>query len=165
MEGVCVRSDMFEVIIERPRGGGGRSKKNRTGERTERAFERAPKQLGMGIGRGTKYLNENLAPLRRFLRKSAGKPWDRVRSEMCAVLSMRSAVQKHVLDHARQYVLQEVHMIDGRPHISYSRSSGYQPLMSHPRWPRFYVCPKTGLLREAPWGVHKRAAAGGGGHG
>jgi hypothetical protein len=145
-----MRPDMFEVIIERPRGGAGREKGNRRGERTERAFERAPKREGMGMGRGTKWLNENLAPLRRFLRRRTGKPWSRVSSEMSAVLSMRSAVQKHVMDHVRQYVEEDVVLVDGKPHYSHSRHGRSGPLECHPRWPRFYVCPRTGLLREAP---------------
>src|SRR5262249_43381243 len=33
-----------------------------------------------------------------------------------------------------------------------------QPLSSRGRWPSFYVCPHTGLLREAPRGDNKRQA-------
>lgn len=152
-----MRSDMFEVIIERPRLGRGWGKKRRAEERTERAFERAPKALGMGMGRGTKCLNENLAPLRRFLRSRTGKPWAKVRSEMRAVLSMSSAVQKHVMDHARQYVEEHPVFIDGRPHRAQALGGRYVPLRGHPRWPDFYVCPKTGLLREAPYEPRRRA--------
>ena len=144
-----MRWDMFEVIIERPRVCSRSPKrKGRRGETTERAFERAPKVLGMGrLGR-TKHLNENLAPLRRFLRSRVGKPWDAVRSEMGAVLSMSSAVQKHVLDHVRQYVEENPRMIDGRPHSPAAHGGAYWPLGSYGRRPAFYVCPKTGMLRE-----------------
>lgn len=145
-----MRRDMFEVIIERPRGGAGREKRNRREERTPRAFERAPKREGMSMGRGTKWLNENLAPLRRFLRRRTGRPWSQVSSEMRAALSMRSAVQKHVMDHVRQYVEENVVFVDGKPHRPNSVSGKLWPLNSHQRWPRFYVCPRTGLLREAP---------------
>jgi hypothetical protein len=150
---------MFEVIIERPRGGGAREKKCRREERTPRAFERAPKREPMSVGRGTKWLNENLAPLRRFLRKRTGQPWSRVASEIRAVLSMRSAVQKHVMDHARDYVEENVSFVDGKPYRPYSRDGQLYPLNSHPRWPRFYVCPRTGLLREAPPPPPRRRAA------
>jgi hypothetical protein len=144
-----VRKDMFEVIIERPRHGGGWTKEKRQGERTDRAWGRAPGSLGMGRGRGSKSLNENLAPLLRFLRRRTGKPWSKVRSEICEVISSSSAVQKHVMDHVRDLVEENPVMIDGRPHHPAARGRSYYPLRSHPRWSQFYVCPKTGLLREA----------------
>lgn len=142
-----MRADMFEVIIERPRGGAGRGKENRRTERSARAWDAAPRCEGMGRrpGAGTKYLNENLAPLLRFLRRRVGRPWDAVRSEMAAVLSMSSAVQKHVLDHVRQYVREDVELVDGVPYAI----TGTRPLSE--RWRGgFFVCPKTGILRHAP---------------
>jgi hypothetical protein len=147
---IFVRSDMFEVIIERPRyGSSWATKKGRRGERTARAFDRAPIKMGMGRSGGTKQLNENLAPLVRFLRKSVGRPWNKVRSEMCEVLSMSSTVQKHVMDHVRDFVEQNPRMIDGVPHapIAFGGAKGtYRPLSQFGRWRSFYVCPKTGLL-------------------
>jgi hypothetical protein len=143
-----VRKDMFEVIIERPRHGGGWTKRKRQDERTDRAWGRAPTSLGMGRGRGSKSLNENLAPLRRFLRRRTGKPWSKVRSEICQVISTSSAVQKHVMDHVRDLVEENPVMIDGRPHDPAAYGGSYRPLRAHARWPHFYVCPKTGLLRE-----------------
>lgn len=143
-----MRRDMFEVIIERPRWGHrGMKRKGRRGERTERAFDRTPKTLGMGREGRTKALNENLAPLKRFLRKQVGRPWNAVRSEMSAVLSMSSAVQKHVLDHVRQFVEENPVMIDGVPHYPIASDGKYWPLGRWGRAWRFYVCPRTGLLR------------------
>lgn len=144
-----MRSDMFEVIIERPRGGGGRVKWGRSLERTPRAIERAPSREGMRARGRSKFLNENLAPLKRFLRSRVGRPWDAVRSELREGLSMDSAVQKHVMDHVRQMVEENPVMIDGRPHGPCAYEGRYRPLRCHPRWPMFYVCPRTGLLREA----------------
>ena len=152
-----MRRDMFQVIIERPRLGAGRSKKQRTEERTARAFERAPAKVPMGRGRGTKELNENLAPLRRFLASRTGRPWNAVHSEMCAVLSMGSAVQKHVLDHVRDFVEENPRMIDGRAYWAEAWGGVLRPIEAHPRWPRFYVCPRTGLLRLAPLIRRKKA--------
>jgi len=156
-KGFAVRRDMFEVIIERPRYDGGRVTRKRQGERTERAWGRAPSKLGMRRISRSKELNENLAPLRRFLRGSVGKPWDKVRSEICAVISPSSTVQKHVLDHVRQFVEENPVMIDGRPHGPAAMGGQYHPLRWHERWPRFYVCPRTGLLREARPKPAKRA--------
>jgi hypothetical protein len=145
-----MRKDMFEVIIERPRlGGYDRTTYRRRREKTERAFDRAPTKIGMRREMRSKDLNENLAPLRRFLRRRTGKPWNKVHSEMYAVLSMSSAVQKHVIDHVKQYVEENPLMIDGVPHEPTAIDGKYYPLRWHERWPRFYVCPKTGLLREA----------------
>jgi hypothetical protein len=155
-----VRRDMFEVIIERPRWCGGRAKKKRREERTARAFERAPSKSGMRRFSRTKDLNENLAPLRRFLLRHVGKPWSKVHSEMRAVLSMSSAVQKHVMDHVKQFVEENPLMIDGRPHRPQAFGGKYFPLRSHPKWPDFYVCPKTGLLRVPAHTPRKRAKAG-----
>jgi hypothetical protein len=145
-----VRRDMFEVIIERPRWGHqGMKRKGRRDERTARAFERAPKAIGMGREGKTKSLNENLAPLLRFLRKNVGQPWSRVRSEMSAVLSMSSTVQKHVLDHVKDFVEENPRMIDGVPHHPDARGGEYWPIGRWGRARGFYVCPVTGLLRLA----------------
>lgn len=153
-----MRRDMFEVIIERPRlGHRGMKRKGRRDERTERAFDRAPKRLGMGREGKTKQLNENLAPLRRFLASRVGRPWSRVRSEMSAVLSMASAVQKHVMDHVRQMVEENPVMIDGVPHEPSARGGELRPLTQWRRFGQFYVCPRTGLLRRA--GPERRSRA------
>lgn len=148
-----MRRDMFEVIIERPRvGHAGIPRKGRYAERSERALDRLPKHEGMrpaGRSADRKGLNENLAPLLRFLRKHVGRPWSAVRSEMCAVLSMRSAVQKHVLDHVKHFVEENPVMIDGVPHRPAAEGGRYWPLGSWGRGTRLYVCPRTGLLRLA----------------
>lgn len=163
-----MRKDMFEVIIERPRWGSRwathKTKKGRRRERTERAFEWAPSKAGMRRWGQTKSLNENLAPLIRFLKQRTGRPWSKVRSEMSAVLSMSSAVQKHVLDHVRQFVEENPVMIGGRPHEPIARGGAkgaHLPLGLYSRWHgRFYVCPRTGVLREAPREPRKRKAGG-----
>ena len=71
----------------------------------------------MSRARGSsKHLNENLAPLKRFLARRVGRPWSRVYAEICEHIALRSAVQKHVLDHLHQFVKTAVVLIDGRPH-------------------------------------------------
>lgn len=151
-----MRRDMFEVIIERPRyGSSWATKKGRGKERTARAYDRAPTKMGMGRSGGTKSLNENLAPLLRFLRKSVGRPWNKVRSEMSAVLSMSSAVQKHVIDHVKDFVEENPRMINGVAHspTTFGGAKGeYMPLARNGRRFSFYVCPTTGLLRHASGG-------------
>jgi hypothetical protein len=140
---------MFEVIIERPRVGSNyRSRrKGRHGEPGRR--QEAPRCEPMSVGRGSKHLNENLAPLRRFLQRRVGRPWDAVRSEICARLKMTSAVQKHVLDHVKEMVEENPVFIDGTPHHptawGHGRATRFEIGWNH--WHVFYVCPETRTLR------------------
>lgn len=48
-----------------------------------------------------KSLNENLRPLRRFLRSKLGKNWDVIYSEIAANVNRDSAVQQHIIDHLK----------------------------------------------------------------
>src|SRR5208337_1822366 len=131
-----MRKDMAKVIVERARL---KPYNNRKGRRQE--LEDLPKHEGMRRGhawRGDrKQLNENLAPLRRYLAKQAGRPWDKVYSEIAAHLSVSSAVQQHVRDHLRDFVA-----LTPRRDIHDWRSSCRGGLW----WQEFYVDPKTRLL-------------------
>ena len=109
-QGVSMRPDMYEVIIERPRHGHWRGYPRQWMRNRQRAREPdvdLPVREPMGAYRD-KSLNENLAPLVRFLRSRVGKPWAKVRSEITARLSVGSAVQKHVMDHVKEYVTERV---------------------------------------------------------
>ena len=90
-----MREDMAKVIVERPRRGGDRSRRGRIGN-----FELLPAKEGMRR-RWTdhKDLNENLAPLRRFLMSCVGRRWDAVYAELNEHLAVRNAVQQRA--HAR----------------------------------------------------------------
>ena len=119
-----MRRDMFKVIVERPRyftpGGSTRG-------RAPRDVEDAPSHQGMHRrykAHAQKELNENLAPLRRYLLKQVGRPWNKVFSEICEHLRVDSAVQRHVRLHIADFV-----SIEGRSHC----------LM--------YVDRRTGILR------------------
>ena len=150
-----MRSDMFEVIIERPRIGASwpDRTKGRKAEIARLHPDLAPSREPMSIGRGSKHLNENLAPLRRFLERNVGRPWDAVRAEICAHIAARSAVQKHVLDHVKDMVEVNPVLINGEPHYPTGegpRRDRYRPIRGYRSW-RFYVCPTTGrLLAPAP---------------
>ena len=119
-------------------------------------LEEAPRIESMGGTYAHKRLNENLQPLVRFLRSRVGRPWDEVRSEIAAQISCKSAVQKHVLDHLRDYVVQNVRIV----------GSTVEPIQY--RWPgrvesvgmrfSFYVDPDTRALRLAPPAPRKRRA-------
>jgi hypothetical protein len=145
------------VIIERPRVGSSWAKEK--GRHREQLREQeAPTWEPVSRGRGSKQLNENLAPLRRFLHSRVGRPWDAVRSEISAILNVRSAVQQHVLVHVKEMVEENAVLIDGVPHHK-PKYGGYTPIGRN-RWHGFYVCPETGILRfvEAPGRKRRRPA-------
>lgn len=98
-----MRSDMHEVLIERPRRGlrlkTSRGKKPNarewTGSEDDYAHSYRPRQ------RRTKHFDDLLSPLRRWLRQQAGRPWDKVWSELCSGIDARSVVGQHLLQHVR----------------------------------------------------------------
>lgn len=108
-----MRSDMFKVIVERPRAGGyGKPSNGRKKEKSKKDYDNYP--LHESTARkhrpysAYKELNENLAPLQRFLHSRVGKHWDKVFSEICERIDMRSAVKKHIRDHVKSMVWTEV---------------------------------------------------------
>jgi hypothetical protein len=98
-----MREDMSRVIVERPRLGGGWTKRGRTVP-----FSELPKCEGMRRPHTRsgmwKALNENLNPLRRYLERQVGRPWDKVYSEIARNLRPDSTVQQHVRDHVPDFV-------------------------------------------------------------
>jgi hypothetical protein len=98
-----MRDDMAKVIVERPRRGGGLTRKGR-----ERPLEHLPFGEGMRRPHVRQYrgkqLNENLAPLRRYLDRQVGRPWRKVFAEIAANLRVASTVDQHVRDHVRDFV-------------------------------------------------------------
>jgi hypothetical protein len=89
-----------------------------------------------------KELNENLAPLKRYLSKNVGRPWDKVFSEICENIRMDNAVQKHVRGHVFDYVHPHV-IVEGKV-IFTRRFWGMYELWNGD----LYVCPQSGLLKE-----------------
>jgi hypothetical protein len=153
---------MAKVIVERPRFGSRIRGKPKGYRRAVRRLSGAGLPVREGMKerlRGhTKGLNEHLGPLRRFLDSQVGRPWDKVFSEICAHIDRNSAVQDHVRDHVEDYVVTHVVLIDGVP-CEGKGGPGYgRPVESWPRLPRWYVCPRSGLLKRArasarpPWG-------------
>lgn len=98
-----MRKDMSKVIVERPR-------RKLKGAKSLRAvpLDQTPAKQGLKRSRrergGYKELNENLAPLRRYLEKQVGRPWDKVYSEICENLRADNTVQQHVRDHLKDFV-------------------------------------------------------------
>lgn len=137
-----MRKDMDKVIVERPRIGGAWTR--------ERAapvdLEDWPAHEGLRSRHSQrKRLNENLRPLERHLARQVGRPWDMVYAEICAGIDRRNAVQQHIHEHLADFVAVSVIDIDGEPR---GRDHWGRPMSLATWWaPRFYVDPRTGLLR------------------
>ncbi|TFW28654.1 hypothetical protein E4O92_20600 [Massilia horti] len=143
-----MREDMFKVIVERPRlvNSNGYSRDGRK----YRNHEETPNHLGMKRGYNLKkWLNENLAPLRRYLEKQVNRPWNKVYGEIRATIDPRSTVKLHVLQHIDDFVAIDTHWVE--------TASGGKIIIRGQRWPRkdvpleesrmiLYVHPRTGIL-------------------
>jgi hypothetical protein len=152
---MIMREDMFKVIVERPRLGRSMRKMNRM--RSKEAGENQPSKIGVRRQRGhnrtrTKHLNENLAPLKRYLGKQVGRPWNKVYSDICANLSPGNVVQQHVLEHLGDFVLQPVIGRNGE----WVWGNRFW-MRFEPRPGQMYVHPRDGLLKR--WKV-KRGQSG-----
>jgi hypothetical protein len=147
-----MRKDMAKVIVERPRrGSADRVRKGRTrpledsdGDalRTSKGQARQP----VNRAQKTKSLNENLAPLRRFLHAQVGRPWDKVYAEICENLRASNTVQQHVRDHVGDFVAIRTRMKDGKVVIADGWRGADVALAD--TYQKLYVHPRTGLLRK-----------------
>lgn len=144
-----MRADMAKVIVERPRRDHAGTYPRGKLKAAVCDLDSAPVRESMGRGYATKELNENLQPLQRYVARQVGRPWRLVHAEISQRLSVRSAVQKHVLDHLREIVAESVWW-RGDVVFHADRFGGVRPLESWGSWRRYFVCPKTGLLRVAP---------------
>lgn len=144
-----MRDDIAKVIVERPRRDHGAAYPRAKQEARARDPHAAPMREAMGLGYSVKELNENLQPLVRYIGRQVGRPWRLVYADISRNLSVRCAVQKHVLDHLREIVVESV-WLEGKDVFCVGRFLGVRRLESRGSWPRYYVCPKSGLLRVAP---------------
>lgn len=142
-----MREDMFKIIVERPRQG--RSWATKSKLRYDPCKDRSRvsgKRLVKDYGGNTKHLNENLAPLKRYLFKQRGRRWDDVFSEICARLDTGSTVKMHVREHLDDFILRKVtrHQ-DGT--LSAASRWGSPERPEH-WWADLYVDPCDGLIKE-----------------
>ena len=147
-----MRSDMFELLLERPRRYRGcRGRKAPPYPRAslrERHIEDAALKEPMGGVYREKSLSENFAPLIRWLGRQVGRPWSNVYAEISEHLSPTCAVKQHVRDHVDDFVEVSVIEEDG---VLYGTSPrrGFHPIGTYrSSRPTLYVCPRTGILRE-----------------
>jgi len=139
-----MRDDMDKVIVERPRTGW----RVQGDGRNWRNSNEAGSRIGMKRGyKHRKWLNENLAPLKRWLHKQVHRPWDKVYSELCSGIDRRSTVQAHIFEHIDDFVDRDAVMRDGEVLV---RSSWWGrgdrvPLVEASRV-ELFVHPITGIL-------------------
>ena len=137
-----MRHDMYKVIVERPRRGG----KYSTERPAPLDLENSPNHEGLRRRhRNRKWLNENLAPLHRYLASQVGRPWDKVYAGICAGIDRRNTVQQHIHEHLDHCVETHVHEIDG---VLYGHRNwgGLVPLASTSARD-LYVDPVHGILK------------------
>ena len=141
-----MRADMAKVIVERPRRGGGWShKKGKQYVDSDLLVSKEGMRAPHVRHWGGKELNENLAPLRRFLHSRVGEPWDKVYSEISENLKVTSTVQQHVRDHVTDFVSVTCSIQDGEIYV---HDYGVRPLNSS--WSELYVDPEDGVLKKNP---------------
>ncbi len=144
-----MREDMYKVSVERPRRG---KDGDAFAARLRNDFD-GPTRLGMRAGYGYRSLNENLAPLRRYLHAQIGRPWNKVFSEICAGIDRHNTVQQHIHQHIRDFIAIDVdvragQLVDIAPRCGmFGLGSGISQ--------ELYVDPRTGLIRlnrnYRPW--------------
>ncbi len=142
-----MREDMFKVIVERPRWG------SRHATRSKLRHDRVPgrkratgRRMVLEREGWTKCLNENLAPLKRYLLKQVGRPWDKVYSEISDHLDTGSTVKQHVRDHLTDFILVKVTVTRDGSFVAGNHWG--QPLPPDRWWAELYVDPQDGLIKR-----------------
>jgi len=142
-----MREDMFKVIVERPRRG--RSWATKSKIRYDKCEERSRvsgHRLVMEASGFTKSLNENLAPLKRYLHKQINRKWDDVFSEICQHLDTGSTVKMHVREHLGDFVIRRVSCEADGTLWATDRWGGPEKLINS--WVELYVDPHDGCIKE-----------------
>lgn len=148
-----MRSDMSKVIVERPRVGH-KSKYHEVRQRLrvqdyeDEDYEVPHRGMRRPYNRGErKELNENLQPLRRFLQKQVGRPWDKVYSEIRANVGPDNAVQMHIVQHLKWMVDTDPRRIE-EDKERYANRQGSRPVNA------LYVDPEDGILKQHKFGTY-----------
>jgi hypothetical protein len=98
-----MRDDMHRVIINRARKLQTAARKGRS-----RKLDELPTKQGMLRGvrerGGDKTFRDHLKPLRRYLEKQVGRPWNKVFSEMMTGRRFDSTIHRHLVTHIEDFV-------------------------------------------------------------
>lgn len=142
-----MRNDMFKVIVERPRSGRSWATKSKLRYLQGEAPKRITGHRLVAEHTGaTKNLNENLAPLKRYLSKQVGRRWDHVFSDICKTLDTGSTVKMHVREHIGDFIIRQVHIDKAGTYWGQGHWGQPVPL---DRWSQaLYVCPDDGRVKR-----------------
>lgn len=149
-----MRKDMSKVLTTRPRYGGNTTGMRKTYEkkntpREVRYFkgvkvDLSPKRESMKrkhkVDGDSKYFSDHIEPLRRYLRKQVGRPWDDVWSEICQEFRGTGLQAQHIKQHVKWEV-------GGVPHSQEPTGSYFE--WHQPSYGVVYV-DEEGILRLAP---------------
>jgi hypothetical protein len=147
-----MRHDMAKVIVERPRLTQWCTKtpkgmvRRQQRENVNDAAKRESMRRKWIVNDSEKQLNENLAPLRRFLETCVGMMWNMVYSQICERINRNSPVQLHVWQHIWDFVEKDVIIVDGKPRLH--RASKYSVEEFDSLHTMFYIHPVTGKLEK-----------------
>jgi hypothetical protein len=141
---------MAKVVTERPRHGHGapskkwgrRLRKNEY-DADDHGPTRAPIARRRQYSGRSKHFSDLIGPLRRYLFKQVGRPWNDVWSDITGTLDNRSLSGQHIFDHIRWEVAERTTLAaDGCVYaVRWSIAKRVEGL---------YVHPVTGLLCHAP---------------
>ena len=141
-----MREDMFKVIVERPRWGSRHATKTKLRyDKCEGRSRVTGRRLAIETGY-RKSLNENLAPLKRYLHKQVGRRWDDVFSEICQRLDTGSTVKMHVREHLDDFVDRHVRRKSDGELWTSQGWGGETKLID--QWVELYVDPDDGIIKE-----------------
>lgn len=142
-----MRADMFKVIVERPRWGSRHAPaaKLKQDKNVDRKFV-GHKRHAWEVAPYTKSLNENLAPLERYLQKQRGRRWNDVFSEICKHLDTGNTVKMHVREHIEDFVMVRVSVDRNGNWLGQHKWRGAWPIDHW--WPDLYVDPCDGIVKE-----------------
>ena len=103
-----MRTDMSKVVTEAPRYGHSNPSKKWGRRLSKDEYDaddhgptRAPIAARRQYGWNAKEFSDVIGPLRRYLRKQVGRPWDKVWSEISRTLDTRSLTGRHIMNHVR----------------------------------------------------------------
>jgi len=151
-----MRSDMKKLLCEEPRRGGGNARKGRD----YRSYDDMPFREGMSMrsrrlkGAGKEF-GEHLQPLKRYIEKQVGRPWDKVYSEIKESMgSGQTPVESHIFEHLEGYIAIKVVKCDisesntGMVHHYVLGSCGYD--YRRKVYPGdLFVDPASGIIKRA----------------
>jgi hypothetical protein len=173
-----MRKDISKLICEKPRS------RSKDSYKTERHTKENTQRLGFnswpfdgesaspfpfkeGIKKkfGKKFaykgLNDSLGAVEGFLRKSVGRKWAEVYSELSKNIPKTKYLNQHVWEHIMQDVETHAAFVDGRVCVSDEVKRKYVPIEEYYKWgwrdrPQYYVHPVSNILLVVDRSIAKK---------